>query len=62
MSCEFTCLQSSSLIAKNSLKEKIVNKENIIADTSSACEQILGNELWVHMLTIKHIDSSKYNC
>jgi hypothetical protein len=59
MSCELTCLQSSSLIAQSSREKYEFYKEKTIAGTGSGCEQALGPEMWAHILTIKLIDSSK---
>jgi hypothetical protein len=61
MSYELTCSQSSSLISQSTVEKNKFNKENTTAGTRSGCEQALGHELRVHMLTIKLIDCSKYS-
>ena len=61
ISCEFTCSQSSSMIAQNIVDEKKKNKKKNTADIGSGYEQAMGHELWAFMLTIKLIDSSKYS-
>jgi hypothetical protein len=49
------------LISQSTVEKNKFNKENTTAGTRSGCEQALGHELRVHMLTIKLIDCSKYS-
>jgi hypothetical protein len=44
-SCEFTCSQSSSLIAQNSFEKRKFNKENTTPGTGNSCEEALGHKL-----------------
>jgi hypothetical protein len=45
MSYEFTCSQSSSLIAQNTIEIQKISMESTTAFTSRGCEQAQGHEL-----------------
>jgi hypothetical protein len=45
MSCEFTCSQSSSLIAQNTFEKKKFNKDKTTTRTGSGRVQAQGHEL-----------------
>jgi hypothetical protein len=59
LTCELTCLQSSWWSAQNSHEEKKINNENTTAGTGSGFEQAQGPHLWIYMLIIKLMVSSK---
>ena len=54
------CIQWPSLISQNSYEKNSLIKKKTTASIGSGYEQVLGYQLWAHMLTIKLIDISIY--